>query len=516
MGKKASKKKMAFSMRLPLIIFEVSVLLGILMSLLVQNYVDSINRDNGLAQAKSSVPIFKEVLKPALSQRTTSAFIEAAKNLGDHNSSFKLTIWDDKLNPIFSNSSSTQELIDYVRANRDYHIKEVVILAEEARLLEEKRAKAQTAQVAILKAELVQVFFPLRSDSQKYFASVSSRISSSGIFLKIKLGAYLIALLASFAITGLALLLAKYYSKPVVQIRDALVSWVEEGSYKNIEPKSEDGVARYLQDINEVVNNGSIVLSSASSYLDENTSISETAIDGTIGSTSHEDTVISTMLAELCSKTLQKYKDLEVVLYPRIPSAESSSFISSLSNNSGHHFLFANFNDNHERAHERANIQKNRIQERFYTLVEDDSNIGHRVWSALNQLHTLEPGMLYLRANAGKLLASCSGPYYIYGAKASGEIESIQIGYTYFIDSYVEAEELDIATYESFLIVPGDFLKGLGLNADEFLFRILSQVQYSSTTKEFFISIMNTIYGNVEGLDSNQKIPGLITVFKLK
>lgn len=512
MGKQASKKKMAFSMRLPLIIFEVSVLLGILMALLVQNYVDSINRDNGLAQAKSSVPIFKEVLKPALSQRTTSAFIEAAKNLGDHNSSFKLTIWDDKLNPIFSNSSSTQELIDYVRANRDYHIKEVVILAEEARLLEEKREKAKTAQVAILKAELFQVFFPLRSDSQKYFASVSSRIASSSIFLKIKLGAYLIALLASFAITGLAALLAKYYSKPVVQVRDALVSWVEEGSYKNIEPKTEDAIARYLQDINEVVNNGSIVLSSGSLYLDENTAISETAIGDTIGNTSHEDTAISTMLAELCSKTLQKYKDLEVVLYPRIPSAESSSFISSLSNNSGHHFLFANFGDNHER----ANIQKNRIQERFYTLVEDDSNVGHRVWSALNQLHTLEPGMLYLRTDAGKLLASCSGPYYIYGAKASGEIESIQIGYTYFTDSYVEAEELDIATYELFLIVPGDFLKGLGLNADEFAFRILGQVQYSSTTKEFFISIMNTIYGNTLGLDANQKIPGLITVFKPK
>ena len=515
MGEKASKKKTAFSMRLPLIIFEVSVLLGILMALLVQNYVDSINRDNGLAQAKSSVPIFKEVLKPALSQRTTSAFVEAAKNLGDHNSSFKLTIWDDKLNPIFSNNSSTQELIDYVRANRDYHIKEVVVLVEEARLLEEKRAKAKTAQVAILKAELVQVFFPLRSDGQKYFASVSSRIASSSTFLKIKLGAYLIALLAAFAITGLTLLLAKYYSKPVVQVRDALVSWVEEGSYKNIEPKTEDAVAQYLQDINEVVNNGLIVLNSGSSYPDENTAISETAIDATIGSTSHEDTAISTMLAELCSKTLQKYKDLEVVLYPRIPSAESSSFISSLSNNSGHHFLFANFDDNHERANV-ANVQKNRIQERFYTLVEDDSNIGHRVWSALNQLHTLEPGMLYLRTDASKLLASCSGPYYIYGAKVSGEIESIKIGYTYFTDSYVEAEELDITTYESFLIVPGDFLNGLGLNADEFLFRILNQVQYSSTTKEFFISIMNTIYGNVEGLDSNQKIPGLITVFKLK
>ena len=516
MGEKASKKKMAFSMRLPLIIFEVSVLLGILMALLVQNYVDSINRDNGLAQAKSSVPIFKEVLKPALSQRTTAAFIEAAKNLGDNNSSFKLTIWDDKLNPIFSNNSSTQELIDYVRANRDYHIKEVVILVEEARLLEEKRAKAKTAQVAILKAEFVQVFFPLRLDSQKYFASVSSRIASSSIFLKIKLGAYLIALLASFAITGLALLLAKYYSKPIVQVRDALVSWVEEGSYKNIEPKSEDAVARYLQDINEVVNNGSIILSSGGLYQPvlgpENTAISETAIDGTIDSISHEDTAISTIQAELYSKTLQKYKDLEVVLYPRIPSAESSSFISSLSNNSGHHFLFANFDDNHER----ANVQKNRIQERFYTLVEDDSNIGHRVWSALNQLHTLKPGMLYLRTDAGKLLASCSGPYYIYGAKESGEIESIKIGYTYFTDAYVEAEELDIATYESFLIVPGDFLKGLGLNADEFLFRILGQVQYSNTTKEFFISIMNTIYGNALGLDPNQKIPGLITVFKPK
>ena len=124
--------------------------------------------------------------------------------------------------------------------------------------------------------------------------------------------------------------------------------------------------------------------------------------------------------------------------------------------------------------------------------------------------------MLYLRIDAGKLLASCSGPYYIYGAKASGEIESIQIGYTYFTDSYVEAEELDSATYESFLIVPGDFLKALGLDADEFVFRILGQVQYSSTTKEFVISIMNTIYGNALGLDSNQKIPGLITVFKLK
>ena len=512
MGEKASKKKTAFSMRLPLIIFEVSVLLGILMALLVQNYVDSINRDNGLAQAKSSVPIFKEVLKPALSQRTSSAFIEAAKNLGDNHSSFKLTIWDDKLNPIFSNSSSTQELIDYVRANRDYHIKEVVTLAEEARLLEEKRVKAKTAQVAIVKAELVQVFFPLRSDSQKYFASVSSRIASSSIFLKIKLSAYLIALLAAFVITALALLLAKYYSKPIVQVRDALVSWVEEGSYKNIEPKNEDGVAQYLQDINEVVNKGSIILSSGSSYTDENTAISETAIGGTIGNTSHEDTAISTMLAELCSKTLQKYKDLEVVLYPRIPSANSSSFISSLSNNSGHHFLFANFDDNHER----ANVQKNRIQERFYTLVEDDSNVGDRVWSALNQLHTLEPGMLYLRIDAGKLLASCSGPYYIYGAKASGEIESIEIGYTYFTDSYVEAEELDISTYESFLIVPGDFLKGLGLNADEFAFRILGQVQYSSTAKEFVISIMNTIYGNALGLDANQKIPGLIAVFKLK
>ena len=518
-------ESISLTIKLPVAVFVVSLFIGLLMAALVHKKLNGLDARNLEKQWQQQMPVVAELFKLGLQKNDSLSEIQSIITLFTRNHyQSEVVIWNADYRLIKHSDSDIQELIEEQKKEEDLKIKDLELISAEAKELSKILLSKKSSYVFDTTGKSARIFFPVKLENDYFYVMLKTLSSTPVSTMILILVNYLVALLLSLLVATTAYFLGREFPKPIFDLLNSLRRFKDSGRFRAIEVTTTDEIGQSLKEIYQVLEGALGSHRNAREDLQVEpgplAQPGDSALDAVLAQVESKATdetqFIEYLQDALYEKPLQRYKNLEVTLYPRKPHKGSFSFFSSALTGSLQDFMFAYFEENSIK----ANLMKHRLQEKCFDLNQEGhsaEDMGHKLWLNLDNKKEFSPGLLYLRTISDNSQAQVlrAGSFTVY-ARSNGEVSAFEPGESYFTSAYQGTESIDLDRNDALLIVTGDFLDAIGLNANEFFTRILAPISWAGAGKNYIADVLKQTYKELPELDLNKKLPGSLAAIVWK
>ncbi|MDH5721252.1 MAG: hypothetical protein OEZ13_11665 [Spirochaetia bacterium] len=490
-------KNLTLGLKTSVIVFVITLISTLTFTVIVHQYLKKSEtqllynfwRSQTLFWEKS----FAKSLESDNSLKTFKYFVQSL----DFPESSMIILWADN-QPVFHNNPEIQNMIKKAMVNKKTKFKDIEDIE---RLLTNKQNIFKENNINLLNNN-VELFFSFNIKNKGYQLFVSTEKFKNNKINQIVISLYLIAFIVSFLVFISSLIFTRRINRSLARLLYGAENYINHGIKPNIKSKSEDEVGMLTDYFTEIINQKNKGLKS--SRHEQSKSIE------------NEEDIIRYLQSKLFEKPFTKMQNVEILLYPKDPSANLESFFAANSNNGFCDFLLGHF----ETLSIESTIWKHRIQELFYVMtregVEQDkiAKAIHKEFRGLTQFApSMLLGRLDFKAKKGGFFKT--GNIDLFEIDKKRKLNKIITGNEHFSANFSEIESIPIKNDTEIVLICPQALKLIKKNISNPIesFDILNS---GSSSKHTLLDILNSVSSQLNSISGDSDITGIVSVISAK
>ncbi|MBV6492397.1 MAG: hypothetical protein LDLANPLL_00390 [Turneriella sp.] len=222
--------------------------------------------------------------------------------------------------------------------------------------------------------------------------------------------------------------------------------------------------------------------------------------------------LLAVLQNKLFEKPFPRMQRYELAVYPRRPKLNTKEFICG-SYSTGRVDVFIGITDSDLAG---ALVEKNRIQERFWALAEQETTsqgMAQKLWNALFAASEFVPGIFFARLDETHKTMDIyrAGGVHLFEISRN-ECKAIELGSSQFESSFTSIATHSLVEGSQFVMVSHDAFRAMELSTVDFA-QMLEKLSDGKKGKHLLAGILEKIH---QKLDAGETVPGLLAVLSEK